>query len=92
MVADNAFDEALHAIVSKYLVSASVGEALDEHRELHAYGLTSLKSIDLLLDLERTFAIAIPDEYLLPTNYRTLSALRSMLLAIIEQGPSRPAP
>jgi acyl carrier protein len=42
---------------------------------LKDYGLDSAATIDLLLDLEDTYGITMPDEYLSEETFATLSSL-----------------
>ncbi len=42
---------------------------------LKDYGLDSAVTIDLLLDLEDTYGITMPDEYLSEETFATLSSL-----------------
>jgi acyl carrier protein len=57
--------------------------ALDPNVLLKDYGLDSAAAIDLLLDLEDTFGVMMPDEYLTSETFATLNSLQSALLPLV---------
>ena len=48
---------------------------LDPNYELSQYGMNSIIFIHIVVDLEETFDIEIPDEYLLITEMNTLNKI-----------------
>lgn len=64
----------------KYLQSEVV---LDPNMLLKDYGLDSAAAIDLLLDLEETFGVMMPDEYLTSETFATLNSLQSAVLPLV---------
>ena len=64
----------------KYLPREAV---LDPNALLKDYGLDSAAAIDLLLDLEDTFGVMMPDEYLTSETFATLNSLQSAVLPLV---------
>lgn len=64
----------------KYLQREAV---LDPNVLLKDYGLDSAAAIDLLLDLEDTFGVMMPDEYLTSETFATLNSLQSAVLPLV---------
>jgi acyl carrier protein len=56
---------------------------LDPNMLLKDYGLDSAAAIDLLLDLEETFGVMMPDEYLTSETFATLNSLQSAVLPLV---------
>jgi acyl carrier protein len=48
-------------------------------RDLRDIGLTSVGSVNLMLALEATYDLAIPDDELTPANFRTIATIEAML-------------
>lgn len=71
--------DAVTDIVRRHLPGLPGGAALPADRPLNELGLTSLRAVDLLLDLEDRFEVMLPDEFLDAATLRTLSALTTAL-------------
>ncbi|WP_316207098.1 MULTISPECIES: phosphopantetheine-binding protein [unclassified Bradyrhizobium] len=56
---------------------------MDPNVLLKDYGLDSAAAIDLLLDLEDTFGVMMPDEYLTSETFATLNSLQSAVLPLV---------
>ncbi|PXX25845.1 acyl carrier protein [Burkholderia pyrrocinia] len=54
-------------------------EVLADHSDLYAVGLTSLASVQLMMEIEREFRIRIPDSML---KYELFSSIDSLAAAI----------
>ncbi|HEY6362716.1 MAG TPA: phosphopantetheine-binding protein, partial [Vicinamibacterales bacterium] len=57
---------------------ATAGEIVD-HQPLADLGLDSMRSINLLLELETEFGVVFPDEELTGENFRTVAAIESLV-------------
>lgn len=73
--------EAVAAVVRPHLKFLSSDEELEPSRNLGEAGLDSMASIDLLLDLERTFGVTIPDDDLTENSFATLEEIRRLVAA-----------
>jgi acyl carrier protein len=51
---------------------------------LQALGLDSMTAIDLLLDLEQTFGVVLPDSMLTAETFRTPATLAAAVLFLLE--------
>ncbi len=71
--------EAVEAVVRPHLKFLAAGDALEPSRNLGEAGLDSMASIDLLLDLERTFGVAISDDDLTENSFTTLEEIRKLV-------------
>lgn len=58
-------------IVRKSLNRLGDGEPLSVDAVMVDFGLDSMKTIDLVVQLEEAFGVAIPDELLSPESFKT---------------------
>jgi acyl carrier protein len=77
------FEMTLAELVKRRLKYLPKEVALDPNVLLKDYGLDSAAAIDLLLDLEDTFGVMMPDEYLTSETFATLNSLQSALLPLV---------
>ncbi|WP_316195240.1 MULTISPECIES: phosphopantetheine-binding protein [unclassified Bradyrhizobium] len=63
---------------------------LDPNSLLSEYGLDSAASIDLLLDIEDTYGITMPDRYLTEETFSTASSLWSAVSQLIRDARATP--
>lgn len=68
-------DEEFEVLLRKHLKYLSPSEAIVRDRLLKEYGLDSMESINLLLDIEDTYTIVMPEEYLTEETFSTAFAL-----------------
>lgn len=71
----------LEAVVRPHLKFLGSGESLSPTQPLGEAGLDSMASIDLLLDLERTFGITISDDELTENSFATLEEIGKLVAA-----------
>ncbi|MDX3225229.1 phosphopantetheine-binding protein [Streptomyces sp. ME19-01-6] len=69
------WNESFEAILRSLLRGLSDDAPLQPEQNLAAVGLDSMASVELLLELEKTFAIEVPDELLQPATFATAGAL-----------------
>ncbi|MFD9498145.1 phosphopantetheine-binding protein [Streptomyces sp. NPDC060035] len=69
------WDEAFESILRTLLRTLSDGAPLDPDLDLAAAGLDSMASVELLLLLEETYGIEIPDDLLQPSTFATAGNL-----------------
>lgn len=70
--------------LKEILESLSGNEVSDFSINLRDLGLDSLKTMDLVLSIEDTFGIEIPDDALIPKNLETPQSVLDMLGSLIK--------
>jgi acyl carrier protein len=69
----------IHALLGAFLPEA---EAVARSQDLRELGLTSLQMVNLMLSIEAEFDVLIPASKLLPTNFRSIETIESLLSEI----------
>jgi acyl carrier protein len=72
-------DDRLDALIRAALPTAPDGLVLAADLPLAAYGLDSIGTVGLIAALEDAFGCTVPDEELVPANFRTPGAVRALL-------------
>lgn len=70
-------DDSFEQLLRRHLKYLKAGDELEADAELKPLGLDSMASLDLLFDIEDTFEVVMPDEYLNEQTFATGSALRA---------------
>ncbi|HQW83111.1 MAG TPA: acyl carrier protein [Ferruginibacter sp.] len=60
---------------------------IDADTELKKAGIDSFSTVEIILFIERKFGVAIPDEKLLPENFKTLRSLATTVKALMYNEP-----
>ena len=65
------------AEIKKYIENniLAAGMQVDAATDLKHVGIDSFSTVEIILFIERKFGVSIPDEKLVPENFRTLKAL-----------------
>jgi len=58
-------------------------EQLDAETDLKKAGIDSFSMVEIILFIERKFGVAIPDEKLIPDNFKTLHSLSATVLELM---------
>ena len=71
--------------LKKYIESniLSAGVNIDADSNLHQAGIDSFSTVEIILFIERRFGVMIPDEKLVPDNFRTLKALSRIVQELL---------
>jgi acyl carrier protein len=77
------FRETFEQILRKHLRLLTAAEPIERDACLVSEGLDSLGTINLLLDIETTFAIAFPAALLTPDTFRTRASLERVVAALV---------
>lgn len=64
-------DPKFENLLRQHLKDLPAAAALDEEHSLQSYGLDSLAAVNLLLEIENTYDIIVPDKYLVETSFST---------------------
>lgn len=67
--------------IKKYIENNILAEAvqIDATTNLKQAGIDSFSTVEIILFIERRFGISIPDEKLLPENFKTLQTLAAIV-------------
>jgi acyl carrier protein len=72
------------AVLRAHLRFLEPGAPLAAAEPLGKLGLDSMAAIDLLLDLERTFGVHIPDDLLSAETFETVASLEATFLPLLD--------
>jgi acyl carrier protein len=67
--------------IEKNILTESVQVQADS--DLKKAGIDSFSTVEIILFIERRFGVSIPDEKLIPDNFRTIKALASTVAELI---------
>lgn len=70
-------------IVRNYLRQLGDGDTLAMESNLYDLGLDSMAAVNLLLELEETYAVIFPDALLTESTFETPLALKSVIVSLI---------
>jgi len=59
------------------------GLQLEATTDLKQAGIDSFSTVEIILFIERKFGVAIPDDKLVPDNFKTLQALAATVLELM---------
>ena len=59
------------------------GIQIDASTDLKQAGIDSFSTVEIILFIERRFGVSIPDEKLVPGNFKTLNALAAIVLELM---------
>jgi acyl carrier protein len=73
------------AEIKKYIENNILAEAvqIDADTNLKQAGIDSFSTVEIILFIERKFGISIPDEKLVPDNFKTIRALTSTVVELM---------
>ena len=67
--------------IEKNILAEGVQVAADT--DLKQVGIDSFSTVEIILFIERKFGVSIPDEKLIPDNFKTLNALAAIVLELM---------
>jgi len=70
-------------VLRRHLRFLAADEPIPLHEELVAIGLDSIRTINLLLDIEATFGISMPGGLLTQETFRTASTLEHAVASVV---------
>lgn len=67
--------------IKKYIQKNILAEAvpIDANTNLKQAGIDSFSTVEIILFIERKFGVSIPDEKLVPDNFKTLQSLATIV-------------
>lgn len=75
--------EDIRIYIEKNILSADV--KIDALTDLKQAGIDSFSTVEIILFIERRYGVAIPDEKLVPENFKTLLALSAIVQELLTQ-------
>jgi acyl carrier protein len=73
------------AEIKKYIENNILAAAVqvDAETNLKQVGIDSFSTVEIILFIERRFGVSIPDEKLVPDNFKTIQALASTVVELM---------
>ncbi len=73
------------AEIKKYIEKNILAEAvqIDANTNLKQAGIDSFSTVEIILFIERRFGVSIPDEKLVPDNFKTIQALAATVVELM---------
>lgn len=73
------------AEIKKYIQKNILAQnvQIDATTDLKQAGIDSFSTVEIILFIERRFGVAIPDEKLVPENFKTLQSLAATVLQLL---------
>lgn len=72
-------EDKLHDVLREHMPEAPAEGALDPEASLVDLGIDSLRLVELIIALEDSFEIVIPDEEMLAENFRTVGTISALV-------------
>jgi acyl carrier protein len=72
-------------IVSRLLAGHGFVQAIGPDDDLGQTGLSSSDMVNLMLTVEDTFAIKIPDQEMRPANFRSIARIDALVCALLSE-------
>lgn len=72
----------MREVMSRVLGDTWSPDRATEGQTLVALGVDSLKMVELVLELESVYGLAIPDEYLVADNFQSVGSVESMMRSL----------
>jgi len=77
-------EDKIAGVVQKLLLDHSIERSFGTRDDLREVGLTSLDMASLVLSVEAEFDLMIPERHITPANFRSVSAITSLVVALLE--------
>jgi acyl carrier protein len=74
-----AHEDRIVAIVQQLLIERAISRPVSPDDDLRQAGLTSLDMVNLVLAVEAGFDLMIPEASITPANFRSISAIGSLI-------------
>jgi acyl carrier protein len=77
--------ENIIAEIKKYIEKNILAEGvhIDGTTNLKQAGIDSFSTVEIILFIERKFGVSIPDEKLIPDNFKTIQSLAAIVLELM---------
>lgn len=73
--------------IKKYIQQNILAEnvAIGDDTDLKKAGIDSFSTVEIILFIERKFGVSIPDEKLVPENFKTVQALAAIVKELMPE-------
>ena len=71
----------IKSYIEKNILAAAV--QIDADTNLKQVGIDSFSTVEIILFIERRFGVSIPDEKLVPDNFKTIQALAATVVELM---------
>ena len=71
----------IKSYIEKNILAAGV--QIDADTNLKQVGIDSFSTVEIILFIERRFGVSIPDEKLVPDNFKTIQALAATVVELM---------
>ena len=78
----NIIIEDIKKYIENNILSADV--KIDASTNLQKAGIDSFSTVEIILFIERQYGVMIPDDKLIPDNFKTLQALSATVQALLQ--------
>ena len=78
----NIIIEDIKKYIEKNILSADV--KIDASTNLQQAGIDSFSTVEIILFIERQYGVMIPDDKLIPDNFKTLKALSATVQSLLQ--------
>lgn len=79
-------DRKLNDILLQHLPEAPANKSLSTEQSLVDLGIDSLRLVELIVNLEDSFGIVIPDEEMLAENFSTVGSVSNLVNRVLSAG------
>ena len=70
-------------VVQRLLAERSISRQVSSDDDLREVGLTSLDMVNLMLSVEAEFDLEIPEVDITPANFRSISTISRLVIALL---------
>jgi acyl carrier protein len=81
----SALKERVATLVRQLMAKRSIDRLVDDDDDLTERGLSSLDLVTLMLGVEVEFGLKIPDADMTPANFRSITRIAALLVAVADQ-------
>jgi acyl carrier protein len=81
-------DESIRSILAEHGRLACDVSALEDDADLYQFGLTSHGTVNVMLALEESFGIEIPDTMIRKSTFRSVADIRAAIVTITSNAQS----
>jgi len=78
----NKITEELKKYIENNILSSDI--KIDVNTNLQQAGIDSFSTVEIILFIERQYGVMIPDDQLIPENFKTLQSLASTVQALLQ--------
>lgn len=78
-------EERIAGVVQRLLAEHSIDHVVARDEDLRIAGLSSLDMVTLVLSIEEEFELMVPENSIMPANFRSIAAISSLVESLREK-------